>query len=61
MVNTVESYIRRIRNTTKKAYAVAFWNWLQSGEQGLEPSRSGLSCMAAQAVRNNLYDFKVSQ
>jgi hypothetical protein len=54
----VETYIKQIRNTNKKAYATAFWAWIQAGEQGTEPSRNGLSYMAAQAVRTNLYCFR---
>jgi hypothetical protein len=60
MTTTVETYIKRIRNANKKAYAQVFWSWIQAGEQGAEPDyrRSGLGCMAAQAVRTNLYCFR---
>lgn len=54
----VETYIKRIRNTNKKDYAIAFWSWIQAGEQGAEPNHNGLSYMAAQAVRTNLYCFR---
>jgi len=33
MTTTVETYIKRIRNANKKAYAAAFWAWIQAGEQ----------------------------
>src|ERR1700743_961592 len=55
---TGETYISRIRNQNKKAYAAAFWAWIQAGEQGAEPSRGELGGMAAQAVRTNLYCFR---
>ena len=38
MTTTVETYIKPIRNQNKKAYASAFWAWIQAGEQGTEPS-----------------------
>ncbi len=54
-----ETYIKRIRNADKKSYAAAFWAWIQNAENGQEPVRPfGLSYMAAQAVRTNLYCFK---
>jgi hypothetical protein len=52
------TYIKRIRDANRKAYATAFWAWIQAGEQGSEPERNGLSYMAAQAVRTNLYCFR---
>jgi hypothetical protein len=57
MNNSAEQYISRIRNANKKAYAAAFWDWIQAGEQGAEPSRGDLGGMGAQAVRTSLYCF----
>jgi hypothetical protein len=55
----VETYIKRIRNANKKAYAAMFWAWIQNGSQSQEPAKpKELSYMAAQAVRTNLYCFK---
>lgn len=60
--STVNKYIRTIRNEAKKAYAAAFWAWLQNEQIGPEPFRADLSYMAAQAVRINMYAFaKVTQ
>lgn len=53
----VRSYIRKIKNANKQAYAEAFLGWLQSGAAGAEPERGDLSYMAAQAVRINLIDM----
>lgn len=57
----LESYIRKIRNPHKQAYARAYAEFAQNhssevcGENG--PSRGSLSVMAAQAVRHNINDI----
>ena len=62
-MNTAESYIRRIRNVSKRAYAEAYLRWLRAGRpEHQEPLRpNNLSYMAAQAVRLELYDLVPSR
>ena len=50
----VWEYIGRIRNMTKRRYAVAYWLWQQDGELGGAPPRGALSVMGAQAVRMHI-------
>ena len=51
-------YILAIRNDVKRAYAVAYWAWIEQGRPGDEPQRpTDLSYMAAQAVRLNLEEY----
>ena len=58
-MNSAESYVRRIRNVSKRYYAEAYLRWLRAGRLAhREPLRpNNLSCMAAQAVRLELYDL----
>ena len=58
-MNTAESYVRRIRNLSKRYYAEAYLRWLQAGRpEHQEPLRpANMSYMAAQAVRHNLFDL----
>jgi hypothetical protein len=53
-----QSYIKRIKNAKKKAYAQAYWKWLQGGKKGREPDEGDLSYMAAQGVRLQLGDMQ---
>lgn len=57
-MHSAESYVRRIRNVSKRAYAEVYLQWLRAGRSGQEPLRpNNLSYMAAQAVRLELYDL----
>ena len=56
------SYIKRIRNKKKQAYARAYLKWILAGEKGrLGPDEGDLSIMAAQGVRMELHDLLESQ
>jgi hypothetical protein len=56
MATPTESYIRRIRNPAKKAYATAMMQWILNPSMDNEPERpDNLSFMAGQAVRIELY------
>ena len=50
-------YLNLIRNKAKRDYGFAYLSWLKNGAVGHEPERGKLSCMAAQAVRNNLHEI----
>lgn len=55
--SAADTYIRRIRNTSKRAYAREYWYWLVFNDgrpAEAEPKRGNLSYMAAQAVRMDL-------
>ncbi len=52
----VQAYIRRLRNSRKKDYAVAYWAWVSGGKQGPEPGKGELSFMGAQAVRIEIHE-----
>jgi len=52
-----KSYIRKLRNANKKAYAVKYFKWCLGGQKGREPESSGLSVMGAQAVRLAIADI----
>lgn len=57
-VNAAKSYIKKIRNAPKKAYAQAYVDWAIGGHKGKEPDRKsfgGLSYIGAQAVRIELH------
>jgi hypothetical protein len=50
-----ETYIRKIRNSAKREYALAYWRWMKVRGDGPEPVRpSKLGGMGAQAVRISL-------
>ena len=55
----VNCYTNSIHNTAKRRYALEYVRWLRNGGEGLEPSRGGLSSMAAQAVRLSIAEFKL--
>lgn len=46
-----QTYIRRIRNASKKTYAQQYNRYLLNGQQGEEPRAKGLSFMGEQSVR----------
>lgn len=48
------TYIRRIRNERKQAYAVLVWDHMRRGTEAPHIGREFLSVMAQQAVRDNL-------
>ena len=51
-----QAYISRIRNPTKRQYAIAFYGWLLGAlEHKPEPAR--LARMEAQSVRMTLVEF----
>lgn len=52
----VEKYINRIRNQKKKTYAQEYLEWLRVGDDDAPDPPEGLSYMAAQAVRMNVYE-----
>lgn len=61
MSPTTQTYINRIRNNAKRAYAQRYWRYLESDAQGIyvhEPEHTGLGSMAAQAVRMNLVQLR---
>lgn len=64
MPNEVLQYIRQIRNPEKKDYATRYATWLARDEDDrnivVEPQPFHLSAMAAQAVRNRLYELGVT-
>ena len=54
-------YIRMIRNSRKREYAIRFWNYLEreaKGESPEPPRFSSIGYMAAQAVRINLIELR---
>lgn len=51
--SNADAYIRAIRNTAKRQYAIAYRYFLTDGTNE-EPDRGKLSYMAAQAVRLEL-------
>lgn len=55
--NPYTAYIAKIKNTNKKAYALAYYDWLCNGETGAEPEHTGIGAMAAQDVRMRLRDL----
>jgi hypothetical protein len=48
-----ERYIRQLRSTDKRQYAVKYLAYLKA-ETAVAPDRGGLSAMAAQSVRISL-------
>jgi len=61
MPHNVFNYIRHLRNTDKRAYALAFYNWMTrdaAHEEQDPPSRCNLTPMAALAVRMTLRQMK---
>ena len=55
MADATVTYIRRIKNPVKKAYATAVLRWMQNPGMNNEPEfPDNLSYMAAQAVRHQL-------
>jgi hypothetical protein len=50
-------YIRAIRNTDKREYAIRYLDYLRAYQPDPEPERMGLSTMAAQAVRMRLHEI----
>lgn len=44
-----ETYIKRIRNPRKRAFARLYWDWMKNGEVGDSPKHN-LTPMGAQAV-----------
>ena len=47
--------IRRIRNPDKREYAIRYLEWLRGIGREPEERDMGVSCMAAQGVRMELY------
>lgn len=60
---TVETYIRKIKNKNKKQYAEALLKWCKNNQKGEKPDGKDfkLSGMGAQAVRLRLsgYGYEV--
>ena len=54
--STPVTYIQRIRNPRKRAYAAAYYRWLTRGKLGNGPEPQ-CSYMAAQAVRLDLNEM----
>lgn len=49
-------YVKSIRNNFKRSYATRYRDWLLAGERGAAPEPTGLTPMAAQAVRLRLHE-----
>ena len=54
---TAETYICRIKNQNKRAYAAAYWLFLTKGITKPGDTDYGASPMACQSVRLRLNDF----
>jgi hypothetical protein len=58
LTQEAQTYIRRIRNPAKAAYARAYLEWMKTGDQRDEgPEHPQLGYMGAQAVRMTLIDI----
>jgi len=57
--NTARVYIEKIRNPVKREYAKQYWLFLKG--QVAQPEYSGLSYMAAQAVRLRLSELMATK
>lgn len=53
----ISDYIGKIRNKSKRQYALAYYNHLVSSGQEPEYKDFAISYMAAQAVRMNINDM----
>jgi hypothetical protein len=61
MSDPERTYLRRIRNTAKRAYGYAYSNWCDRGasrEDEPSPECPGIGGMAAQAVRLSINAFR---